>query len=144
MVIVNESKSFKKLNDIVGCFIEHNNKFLLLHRNDHKKDSDCWGLPAGKVEDGETFEEATRREVREETGIILKKAEVEFFKSLKISHNGRNMEHHMFSTKLEYLPEVVLDPKEHQDFRWVDTTEALVMNLIHDLDECIKIFYKIG
>ena len=36
----------------------------------HRPRYDDWSLPKGKLEDGETFEAAARREVEEETGLI--------------------------------------------------------------------------
>ncbi len=42
-------------------------RLLLLKRSDN----DCWGVPGGAVEPGETVEESARREVQEETGLKL-------------------------------------------------------------------------
>lgn len=36
-----------------------------------KDDYGAWGLPGGKVEEGQTEEEAARAELRQETGIVL-------------------------------------------------------------------------
>lgn len=44
---------------------------VLLQR---RTDLDCWGLPAGSVELSETAFEALKREVREETGIEVRRA----------------------------------------------------------------------
>ncbi len=57
------------------CHIEKNGKYLMLHRikkeNDQNKDK--WVAIGGKFEEGESPEECNRREVFEETGLILGK-----------------------------------------------------------------------
>ena len=53
---------------VVGCFLEYDGKFVLLLRHVHKADGGTWGLPAGKVEPGESDETAMLRELYEETG----------------------------------------------------------------------------
>lgn len=55
------------------CYIQNNNKYLMLHRI--KKDEDVnkgkWIGIGGRVEEGESSEECVLREVKEETGLTL-------------------------------------------------------------------------
>lgn len=45
---------------------------VLLVRRSHKPDAGKWGFPGGKIEWGESLEQATERELMEETGLTVK------------------------------------------------------------------------
>lgn len=56
------------MKDVVIGIVHKNSKILMIKRS--KKENDLvWAFPGGKVEHGETKEEACIREVFEETGI---------------------------------------------------------------------------
>lgn len=58
------------------CYIEHDNKYLMLHRVKKQNDinQDKWVGIGGKFEAKESPEECNAREVFEETGLTLKNA----------------------------------------------------------------------
>lgn len=60
-----------KISCSAGGLIVKDNKVLLV-KISYGANKDCWMIPGGLVEDGETFEEAAIREVFEETGIRAK------------------------------------------------------------------------
>ena len=55
------------------CYIEKDNKYLMLHRTKKKKDvnKDKWIGVGGHAEGNETPQECLIREVKEETGLLL-------------------------------------------------------------------------
>jgi 8-oxo-dGTP pyrophosphatase MutT (NUDIX family) len=55
--------------DVAVVAVQRKNKVLMLKRASHESSAGRWNLPGGKIEDGETREEAARRELEEETGI---------------------------------------------------------------------------
>ncbi len=129
--------------DIVGCYLEHDGRFLLLHRHHHKSNGGKWGLPAGKMDDGESRIEAVKRELYEETDVDISEDQLAYFDSRFVRMEPYDFVWHMFSTKVEEKPEIRLSPTEHQDFIWVTPAEALEMDLIHDLPESIQLFYRL-
>ena len=56
-----------------GAVIVNERNEILLQK---RKDNGFWGLPAGSMELGESFEECARREVLEETGLTMGNMEV--------------------------------------------------------------------
>ena len=56
------------------CYIKQNDKYLMLHRTKKYDDPNegKWIGIGGHMEDGESPEECVVREVREETGLVLK------------------------------------------------------------------------
>lgn len=59
---------------IVSAIVVADGKVLLLQRDDNPgiRDPNCWQLPGGGVEDGEIPDEAIKRELHEEIGIVPK------------------------------------------------------------------------
>lgn len=62
---------FANRGTTIDAVIEREGKILLIKRG-AEPFKDFWALPGGYVEWGETVEDATRREVKEETGLGVK------------------------------------------------------------------------
>jgi 8-oxo-dGTP diphosphatase len=58
----------------VGVLIDGQGRFLLTSRPEGKVYAGYWEFPGGKVEPGESIEQALRRELQEELGITIGRA----------------------------------------------------------------------
>jgi 8-oxo-dGTP diphosphatase len=68
----------KKQIEVVAAIIEHNGETLCVQRGESKLDyiSHKWEFPGGKIETGETAEQALRREIQEELKIAIEVREL--------------------------------------------------------------------
>jgi 8-oxo-dGTP diphosphatase len=62
-------KTLKPLIKVVAALIEKDGRYLIAQRTSHATFPLHWEFPGGKVEQGETDEEALKREMMEELGI---------------------------------------------------------------------------
>lgn len=119
----------------VGCLIEHQGKFLILHR----KVGSTWGLPGGKIENGETDIQAALREVAEETGLKVIADELEPIGRWSWSLPDGLLRYSTFRIKLNSPFDVILNKDEHLEYKWVTAEECYAMNnLIHGFRELLK------
>lgn len=135
-------KDFKPEFEAASGFIEHEGKILMLLSQDYKHYGSCWGAPAGRLEKGETAEQALIREIKEETTIDLKKEKIQFVKKVYLRMLGKDMIYSIFYTKLKEKPEVKIDEREHKDFQWLEPSECFYLKLIPDEDLAINLLLR--
>lgn len=143
MIYKNSPDNFSLKFGVVSCYVECDDRILLLHRHEHKPQGNKWGVPAGKIDVGESEVEAMVRELYEETGIELKPSNLEYLDKVFVRYSDYDFVYHMFRARLSSLPKVITADKEHKGFCWQTPAEALKMILVDDLDACIKLSYKI-
>ena len=101
-------------------------EYLLLKRLPER--NGFWQPVTGGMEEGETRDEALRREVMEETGVRNMVAVIEGLYYFEFSDPNLNQEY-VCGVEVPSSEEIVLDPKEHSEYRWCSFQEAL--QLLH-------------
>ena len=102
------------MKDVVAALIWNNDRFLACQRPQHKARGLLWEFVGGKVEPGETMEEALIRECQEELGITVNVGEI----YLQVEHQYPDI--HIRLT-LFHCTIASGTPKllEHQDMKWL-------------------------
>ena len=100
---------------VVAAIIKKDSLYLIVQRNKHKYLGLKWEFPGGKVESGETFEEALLREIEEELSIVInvyEKIAEEKYKDNKIDII---LHYFLCSHKSG-----TIKLNEHEDFSWIE------------------------
>lgn len=133
--------SMKKTIQVVGIIAQYEQSILLLHRSEQETDPSLWGIPAGKVEEGESQSEAAIREFFEETGISVSSTEIDYVGTLDIEYAAVIVKFPIYHKKFSKKPAITLDPNEHINYQWITPKDALELpNLMLDVDKIITDF----
>jgi mutator protein MutT len=108
---------------VVAGLIKKGDKFLLVRRPLNKKRGGLWEFPGGKVEEGETLEEAIKRELKEELDIEVRVKGV--LSEVKYSYPEGEIELYLLEVESNEEPEL----KEAIEKRWVSVEEAEELEL---------------
>ena len=107
-----------KVTEVVAALIWHEGKFLICQRPAHKARGLLWEFAGGKVEPGETKQQALIRECMEELDISLSVGDL----FMDVTHIYPDITVH-----LSLLEATIAqgEPKslEHCDLRWITPTE---------------------
>lgn len=106
------------MTEVVAALIWDNNKFMICQRPAHKARALLWEFVGGKVEQGETKEQALIRECQEELAITLSVGDV----FMEVIHEYPDITVHLTlfnATISEGVPQKL----EHNDIQWITVDE---------------------
>ena len=106
------------MTEVVAALIWKNNKFMICQRPAHKARGLLWEFVGGKVEKGETKEQALIRECGEELAVTLSVGDV----FMDVVHEYHDLTVHLTlfnATIAEGEPQKL----EHNDIRWISPSE---------------------
>ncbi len=145
--------------EIVSAHIYSNDGKLLMARNTEADAgvvySDCWKLPGGGIEAGETPLETLVREVQEETGLNITALPVELVADSIVGESEKVLKETgervlakmKFFTYKVILPDIAneihitLEPSEFTEYRWFELSELKTIRLA---PPSVELFTKLG
>lgn len=108
----------KKATEVVAALIWDGSRFLICQRPAHKARGLLWEFVGGKVEPGESKEDALIRECREELAVTISAGEV----FMEVDHDYPDLNVHLTlfnAAIIEGTPKML----EHNDIRWITPEE---------------------
>ena len=102
------------ITEVVAALIWRGERFLACQRPAHKARGLLWEFVGGKVEPGETREEALIRECREELAVTVVPRNI----FMEVTHEYPDLTVHLTLFNAD-LPEGEPRALEHNDLRWI-------------------------
>ncbi len=100
--------------EVVAAVIFNGDKFMIAQRNLKKSQGGLWEFPGGKIEPGETGEEALKREIREEFNAEISVGEL----ITEVEHHYPEKDVKLYFYRAELVSEK-LEVLEHEAIAWI-------------------------
>ena len=130
-------KDKKHITEVVAALIWKGQKFMICQRPAHKARALLWEFVGGKVEPGETKEQALIRECQEELAITLSVGDV----FMDVVHKYPDITVHLTlfnATIAEGTPQKL----EHNDIRWIAPNEIPEYEFCPADEEILKVINR--
>lgn len=127
MIDMDEIKPYSsKLKPTVLCYIQKNGKTLMLHKMKNDFQHNKWNGLGGKMEHNESPEDAVKREVFEESGLILKKPILKGIITYPQTNNDDYCIAFIFTAK--QFSGQLIESREGKP-EWIKTTQLKKLNM---------------
>lgn len=126
------------MTDVVAALIWDGDKFLACQRPAHKALGLLWEFVGGKVEPGETPEEALIRECREELGVTVAPADV----FMEVVHDYPDLVVRLILFNA-VITEGIPQKLEHRDMRWITSAQIDEYNFCPADKDILKVLKNI-
>ena len=132
-------KNMREIRVVAGAIVE-NNTLLVAQRNEEMSSPLCWEVPGGKVEDGESDQQALIRELQEELAIDVEVQD--FLATSTVVVRDRKIEMLVYRCRIQRG-----DPRaiEHKQIQWMTTEQLSALSwapadipILPQLFECTK------
>ena len=123
----------------VGAVIVSEGRVLLVRRATEPLLGE-WSVPGGMLELGETLREGVRREVQEETGLVVAPGEVlDIFDSIFTDDQGRTQYHYVL---IDYLCKLISGEAragtDVSEVRWVSESDLPALRLRDSIKQVVR------
>ena len=119
--------------DVVAAVLKDNKNFLIAKRSCNQSFPSKWEFPGGKVEKGESFQNALIREIKEELNVKINVLE-------KIASEKVEVKDVIISIHY-YYAEIIsgtVELMEHDDFKWIRKTRFKNFDFIKGDERILK------
>ena len=125
----------RRIIEVVGAIIKDGDRYLVGQRPANKAQGGMWEFMGGKIEPGETPEQALARECREELALEIENEHI----IDSVVHEYPEKTIHL--TLISCSPKSGSNPKalEHQQIRWVTRDEMDAIDFAPADNECLNL-----
>ena len=133
-----KSQQYKRPESVLVVVYTRSNEVLALRR---KYPDYFWQSVAGSLERAETPQQAARRELSEESGLSARQRLVDWrvcnefliypLWQQRYAPGIISNKEHLFSLALEAPCDIILDAREHSEYRWLSPKEAIARITSH-------------
>lgn len=127
---------------IVHALIFNKEKKVLLIRRSTNENvlPGMWDIPGGTLEDGEDPEKGARREIQEETGLIVKNLSLFRYTENIDQKKNKQFVRLIFIGKYDKNLEVTLNQEDHDQYCWISPSDPITdMDLVEYLPNLLKV-----
>ncbi len=116
---------------VVTVFLQNEDKILVLQRARNDLQHKLWGIPGGKLDNGEDPIQGLCREVLEETTIDISGQSIQLL-GTALSRTPCDGQYglYLYHLKVSGNPAVKINQEEHYDFKWLTLDEFKKLNLL--------------